>query len=50
MDFDEAKDEYEKIPIPEELSQRVEMAIKEAQKNKNTINMPKERSAMKKNH
>ena len=47
MDFDKAREIYEQIPIPEELSMRVNKAIQEAQNNKQ-INIKRERKTMKK--
>ena len=47
MDFDKAREVYENIPIPEELSMRVDKAIREAQNNK-IISRKKERKIMRK--
>ena len=43
MDFDKAREEYEMIPIPEELSMRVDKAIKDAQNNRKQRDIKKER-------
>ena len=48
MDFDKAREEYEMIPIPEELSMRIDKAIKDAQNNRKQIDIKKERKIMKK--